>query len=505
MPDPPLPSPSSSIRLGTFNVGLGLLRKLPNLLLRCSTLSLDIIALQETGDPALFSNFLLNSFSYTLVHAPGPSHHESGVAFLISSHLIPRVRGYKRSHTGRLVGAVLDLAKGQHLLVISAYMPSGLDSSHLSSDKHLTAQELYSEILLWCSEAPITQAIVMGDLNQTLTPYDRFPIPVVHHSLSPSPFISPIFSLPQSGFVDVFRNIHPSPSTHPGYTHESYNRINKTYTRSRIDYIWAKGFSPLCYLNIRIDAKLSAISHHRLVWLELAIKCSLPDADNSPSILRLRLPNLRSIHPEQMKDLAHAVDIKLLPTFNDTLSSLSPVTTERIIDAVVHHITTTVHDAAFKVLPITGSAQLRNKSVMHLHRQRTALIKLLRITHILLLSDPHVNLHSSPEWSHQYYICIRQYRLEWEVHAHCKHGVNRAWLQETESLIRRNRAAARQHRRKLSRKTSAMQREELNTQSTAVIHRMLDSNNLPSQLFSVIDASGELTSNAAVSFTKLRN
>ena len=41
------------MRVGTFNVGLGFLRKLPRILTRCSELELDVVALQETSDPAL--------------------------------------------------------------------------------------------------------------------------------------------------------------------------------------------------------------------------------------------------------------------------------------------------------------------------------------------------------------------------------------------------------------------------------------------------------------------
>src|SRR5690606_15765842 len=50
---------AGSMRFGTFNVGLGFLRKLPRVLVRCSELELDVVDLQEIGDPALLTNRLL--------------------------------------------------------------------------------------------------------------------------------------------------------------------------------------------------------------------------------------------------------------------------------------------------------------------------------------------------------------------------------------------------------------------------------------------------------------
>ena len=502
----PSPAPSSTIRLGTFNIGLGFVRKLPNLLTRCNALSLDIVALQETGDPALLvSSKLVTSFSYTFVHSPGPSHHEAGVGLLISSHLMPRVRGYKRSNSGRLVGALIDLAKGQRLLVISAYMPSGLDHSHPSSEKHSLAHNLYEEALAWCYAAPAPQQVIlMGDLNQTLTPHDRFPVPISHHSLSSSPYVAPIMCLPQAGFDDAFRSMHPSASILPGYTHESLNQISRRVTQSRIDYIWTKGFTPACFLRSAIDTKLRSISHHHLLCLELVCPCSLPDPNTSLPMFRMRVPNLRSVYPELVESFAAAVDTNLLPDHKDIISSLSSaaatvamidVESPIVIDAAVDHITSLVREAAFSVLPVTGSAPLRNKPTMYYHRQRAALAKILNIARHLHRTNPRVKLFNSPEWVRQRKMCSRQYGVKWEIDAR-QRGSAFAWIEETAALIRRSRAITRHHQHQLSRKASAVHREQLDTQSTAVIHRMLQSNNLPSQLFSVIDPSGDLTSNA---------
>ncbi len=46
---PPSPPPSSGLRLGTLNVGLGFVRKLPSTHARSVALTLHVLALQEIG------------------------------------------------------------------------------------------------------------------------------------------------------------------------------------------------------------------------------------------------------------------------------------------------------------------------------------------------------------------------------------------------------------------------------------------------------------------------
>lgn len=72
---------SHSFRVASLNVGLGFEKKLPHLLMRCAELHLDIVAVQEIGDPALLSHKMS---SYQLSYAPGPSKHQGGVGLLIS-------------------------------------------------------------------------------------------------------------------------------------------------------------------------------------------------------------------------------------------------------------------------------------------------------------------------------------------------------------------------------------------------------------------------------------
>src|SRR5688500_9782420 len=81
----PIPPIDVSMRLGSFNIGRGFLRKLPGILTRCSELELEVVALQEIGDPALLSTHLS---PYSLVYSAGPSDQEAGVGLLLSLTLL---------------------------------------------------------------------------------------------------------------------------------------------------------------------------------------------------------------------------------------------------------------------------------------------------------------------------------------------------------------------------------------------------------------------------------
>ena len=211
-PDDPQPA-HAPLRLGTFNLGLGLTHKLPRIVARCAELELDIIALQEVGDPAL----LCNRFPpYQLIYAAGPSHHQAGVGLLLLSRLAPSVRRYLRSPSGRLAGAVLELTHGHQLLLVSAYMPSGIDHQPPSSEAHHTARSLYAELLGWT--AGMQQVIVLGDLNETLTRWDRHPLPAPRliGGVAAVAADSPLHTLVAEGYTDVYRHLHPLLQHHRG-------------------------------------------------------------------------------------------------------------------------------------------------------------------------------------------------------------------------------------------------------------------------------------------------
>jgi exonuclease III len=184
---PYAPVIDTALRIAKLNVGCGFARKQPDIIARCVSSLLGIIALQEIGDPAVSASSMPH---HTLVFAPGPSNHEAGVGILISHALEPRRWAYEQSKGGRLIGVVLDLTKGHRLLVISAYMLTGLDHALLSLASVDTAHQLYAEMLSWTID--MHQVIVLGDLNETRTVHDRLPLrqavsPSAVSSVTPSP------------------------------------------------------------------------------------------------------------------------------------------------------------------------------------------------------------------------------------------------------------------------------------------------------------------------------
>jgi exonuclease III len=293
---PPSPLLSSSLlRLATFNLGLGFSRKLPDILDRCLALSLDVIAPQEIGDPALTRTI---HSQYLFIASPGPSAHDSGVGLLIAHDLAPRCRAFKRSSSGRLVGVILELTKGHHLLIVSAYMPTGLDHRSPSDEPVQTAHKLYQEMMSWTRG--VQQIVFMGDLNETLTSYDRHPRPApVGPRAAAAATPSPIQCLIDEGFTDVYRLLHPDARRQPGFTH--FIDSTTQCSRSCIDYIWTRGAPAASHLDIHIDAKLRDISHHRLVWMDLHLQRE-PSPPCARPLYHMKLPNLRDLSPEQQEE-----------------------------------------------------------------------------------------------------------------------------------------------------------------------------------------------------------
>ena len=198
-------------------------RQLPALLRRCADLQLDVIAVQEIGDPALLLTQLTN---YQLICSAGPSSHEAGVDLLLSLDLLPRCRTYLQSTTGRLAAAVLEYGHGKKLLIVSAYMPSGLDHASPTSDKAIQAHALYREIAMW--SRGMQHVIVLGDLSETLS--------VCLRSISLLHIFSPLLltlthSSPSSGRLHRCLSSPPSITTPHAWLHTFHRQRASTYQK----------------------------------------------------------------------------------------------------------------------------------------------------------------------------------------------------------------------------------------------------------------------------------
>jgi exonuclease III len=399
--------PSSSLRVGTFNVGLGFVRKLPALLARCAALALDAVAVQEIGDPALHSSHLP---PYHLVYAAGSSHHQGGVGLLLAPALLPRVRSYRRSSSGRLLGAVLELSAGHQLLLVSAYMPTGLDHTSPASEPHALAQQLYAELLQW--SVGMQQVLLLGDLNQTCAPWDRLPAPAAPaRGLHATP--APINTLEHEGFVDAFRVLHPDGARTPAYTHV----LEGARKQSRLDYIWCKGLAPEDVQRVRIDTRLRALSHHHLLWAQLRLpqRHAAPAEALAPA---LQLPNLRAATTKQLQSFGAQLEQQLL-RHEQQLQQLAvgaSADDPAALNDLASSLTALTHCAASDTLPRTGAAAYRSRDVLQLQRTRHVLSRLLSVSRSVLRQHPHrlpsaVLFTRCPHWVQLHRRCQQQHGL----------------------------------------------------------------------------------------------
>ena len=333
---------------------------------------MDVIAVQEIGDPALLDHRFP---PYSLIKSPGTTH-QAGVGMLISHTLLPRVRHFLQSKSGRLVGAVLELHKGHQLLLVSAYMPTGLDHCSAGSEEHEQARKLYAELAHW--SLGMQQVIVMGDLNETLTVFDRQPQPPAAPAASGT---TPISYLINDGYRDAWRTLHPSAQRIPGFTHCI---SGERKSQSRIDYIWCKGLDAGDMLQMHIDTSLHALhSHHHLLWMEL----QLPHAVSATAATSIapppRIPDLRGLTEQQ----EHAFAEKLQSTLEEHEQSLREAIAHADTESLswaASHLTALVRRVAWSRLPLTGGKPMRSGCILQLQRQRAALTRLQHCSRRLL-------------------------------------------------------------------------------------------------------------------------
>ena len=207
--------------------------------------------------------------SYQLVYAPGPSKHQAGVGLLLAAELIPCVRAYKLSASGRLCGRVLDLKKGEQTLLVSAYMPTGLDRAPVRLAGDRLAHDLYRELDRWARG--MHRVIVMGDLNETLTPADRSMAlppapPAPPHAPSPPPPLPPPPLLP---LLLALREASPSSTSQHARLHRRISRCApRRHTRTGLhslvrDRAWHLAESPRLHLESRLSDRCTTRDLHR--------------------------------------------------------------------------------------------------------------------------------------------------------------------------------------------------------------------------------------------------
>jgi exonuclease III len=424
----------TSFRFATLNIGLGLRRKLATVLQRAVQLRLDVLALQEIGVGADATQ-LCSAYDYRMIVC---GHEHAGTALLIRTTLWHHVRKQLVSGTdGRLAGAELEF-NGHQLIVVSAYMPSGLDSAPEDSEQARSAVKLYAQLLGWMNGAAVS--IVLGDLNETASASDRTGR-AKHHGR----FLN---CLKHEGFRDAYRSL----STEPGFTYRA-NAVGGQVTMSRLDYVFTKGDVQL--QSAKLDA-WNEISQHRT----LCVSASLSFATSySQRTKPQQLPDLRRATAQQRAQFAHEWQSAIADKRFD-VADWSAGDAEDM-NRLSQFLLSTAMDSARATLRFTGQPAFRTRSLVLLERERQALVK-LRACARQVDSD---SLQLSRRWKQCSKRALRFVRHSW----------GQPWLDKALWLSRVSRriAIVRREVKRERKRLRARLAERFVYNSTASLHRLL--------------------------------
>jgi exonuclease III len=240
-------------RAGAYNVGQAFGSKIEKILMRANQLSLDFLALSEIGDPKV-NDRLIHSYGYRFLTCPKA---HAGVMLLFRSAFAPHLRRpLDTGKDGRLVGGHFEIA-GQTILLVSAYVQTGVDRMSAESTEFKEVEALYARIQRWTADHSVSRVVVLGDLNETCSARDRDVV------LPGSSSFRCISSLIDNGFIDCYRSLH----SHRGFTCKT--PVAGRDALSRLDYIMANGFGVAPVRSCTVDDYL-VLSRHSLIWADVA-------------------------------------------------------------------------------------------------------------------------------------------------------------------------------------------------------------------------------------------
>ena len=382
-------------------------------------------------------------------------------------------------------------------------MPTGLDHSAAASPSASLALELYAELLSWANG--VQQVIVLGDLNETLTRFDRFPLRRDDRHAGAA--CKSLQCLIDEGFTDAYRLLHPDAARHPGFTHRINSIVPARCTRSRIDYIWTRGIDSADHMHFHIDScsSLRPLSHHSLICLVLQIRrcgaaaaaaddaSSLHSSDASQLLPPPSLIDLGRLSDDHIDKLTQSVE-SALSCRSDDLAALLDRGDPVALSSLASQLTHIAHSSSLATLPVIGSPAFRSKSVLQLQQKRRDLTRLLHISSTLL--SFHSRLSSCLQWRQRYLYCIRHHHVQWRAVLH-EHDGEQRWVEETQQMVRDVRADIIRERQRMKQR----QRQPASVPSFesrfSTLTRIIRSDALPSNIHSVVNTQGELTHSAA--------
>ncbi len=112
---------------------------------KCVSLKLDVVGLQEVGNPVEVA-LVCERFGYYSIMC---GHEHGGVCLLIRQSLVPWIRQVLKSEEDcRLAGVVLDV-KGVHVVFVTVYMPTGLDFVGQVENSVKDPTGIYNKLFKW--------------------------------------------------------------------------------------------------------------------------------------------------------------------------------------------------------------------------------------------------------------------------------------------------------------------------------------------------------------------
>lgn len=348
----------SSLRVGSLNVGQGFARKLGDVIQFCVEERIDLLCLQEIGDPQVGLERVCDSAGFRLVQC-GKS--GAGVALLVAKAVAPYIRKTLHSEAdGRLVACVFDF--GSHTLaVVSAYMPTGLDAATEESSSLELARELHARIEEWAHGA--SMAFVGGDFNEAMTAQDRTGGRGRCGRL--------VSVLCGDAWIDAYRARHPQPDVARDFTHEM-KVVGGEVSRSRIDYIFVRSAHPRPV--VACEVQDFGLSHHR--WLVATVDIEARITIISSCRSRPRLPRVKDSSEEQQAHFARLLTTRLASL--EELLAHGDYDRERL-DRAATLLCSSAFAAAKDAFGLTGGRPLESAKTKALFRLRRGLSRLLRV------------------------------------------------------------------------------------------------------------------------------
>lgn len=455
---------ANTLRIGSWNIGQSLNTKLQLILSQAIQLDLHILALQEIGEAVGYQQ-QVSAAGYNMYVC---THKYAGVALLVQKRMCPLIREvHKREDDGRLIGIEVQMQK-ETILVMSAYIHTGIDFLADGDETMRCAQQVYDSICRWSVRG--TRVILMGDMNETVSDIDRsYNCNTVQHARL-------ISQLSTSRLVDVYRVLHPHAA---GYTHFVTTAIRES--RARLDYIFARGWSVPSMHYCRISAA-HPISHHRLIHTQLEVTNSIAVVGKR---VKVQVPNLRHATMERKEALVATVEEELEHTH--AWIRMKAAGNRMDVDELTKHLSSTVYSAARNTLGMTGGHKWRHKSTDRLDRQRRSLTSLLNLAQQI---QSHIDTNltfNCRHWRVAYDKCNRMLSVQL---THPKVDYNQFEIDCRQAIcdIRKQIKLAKV-------RLAASKAEDFDSNTTATVHRMMRQDT-PTELTSIVDSAGQLVTDS---------